>query len=181
MTSNAAIFIIYISVTLFVNTRVSHVVLVLAERGWLSPGPVLGSRPDDRVLLHGTAVVRGGHRDLHRPHRQSEDGDGDVGARGAAQVPGCEVGPTPSFYGFIHGGEAVYGCLLKGNRHTRAARLWKKIIITIILVNIEIPIIQTIIFEFENMMHLFSVSRQKIGENLKKYAKYSNWKYSNRK
>ena len=31
----------------------------------------------------------------------------------------------------------------------------KKIIITIILVNIEIMIIQTIIFEFENMMYLF--------------------------
>ena len=37
----------------------------------------------------------------------------------------------------------------------------EKIIITIILGNIEIPIIQTIIFEFENMMHLFVISLQK--------------------
>ena len=32
----------------------------------------------------------------------------------------------------------------------------EKIIITIILVNIEITIIQTINFEFENMMYLFT-------------------------
>ena len=38
----------------------------------------------------------------------------------------------------------------------RVARLWEKIIITIILVNIEI---QTIIFEFENMMHLFRIKK----------------------
>ena len=37
----------------------------------------------------------------------------------------------------------------------------EKIIITIILVNIEITIIQTIIFEFENMMYVFSMSLQK--------------------
>ena len=36
-----------------------------------------------------------------------------------------------------------------------------KIIITIILVNIEITIIQTIIFEFENMLYLFSMSLPK--------------------
>ena len=35
------------------------------------------------------------------------------------------------------------------------------IIITIVLVNIEIPIIQTLIFEFENMLHLFSMSLPK--------------------
>ena len=35
---------------------------------------------------------------------------------------------------------------------TRAVGLWEKIIIMIILVNIEIMIIQMIIFEFENMM-----------------------------
>ena len=34
----------------------------------------------------------------------------------------------------------------------------KIIIIPIILLNVEIPIIQTIIFEFENMMYLFSMS-----------------------
>ena len=33
-----------------------------------------------------------------------------------------------------------------------------KIILTIILVNIEITIIQAIILEFENMMYLFSMS-----------------------
>ena len=33
--------------------------------------------------------------------------------------------------------------------------------IQIILVNIEISIIQTVIFEFENMMHLFMISLQK--------------------
>ena len=37
----------------------------------------------------------------------------------------------------------------------------EKIIITIILVNIEITVIQTIIFEFENMMYLFSMSHLK--------------------
>jgi hypothetical protein len=37
----------------------------------------------------------------------------------------------------------------------------EKIRITIILVNIEITIIQTIIFEFENMMYLFSMSLPK--------------------
>ena len=42
----------------------------------------------------------------------------------------------------------------------------EKIIITIILVNIEITIIQTIIFEFENMMYLFSMSLPKNTENL---------------
>ena len=36
-----------------------------------------------------------------------------------------------------------------------------KIIITIILVNIEISIIKTIIFEFENMIHLLIISQQK--------------------
>jgi hypothetical protein len=36
-----------------------------------------------------------------------------------------------------------------------------KIIITIILVNIEITINQAIIFEFENMMYLFSLSLPK--------------------
>ena len=36
-----------------------------------------------------------------------------------------------------------------------------KIIITIILVNIEISIFLTIIFEFGNMMHLFIISLQK--------------------
>ena len=40
----------------------------------------------------------------------------------------------------------------------------KKIIITIIhnIDNIEITIIQTIIFEFENMMQLFSIFQKKI-------------------
>ena len=37
----------------------------------------------------------------------------------------------------------------------------EKIMITIILVIIEIMSIQTIIFEFENMMHLFSMSLPK--------------------
>ena len=37
----------------------------------------------------------------------------------------------------------------------------EKIIITIILVNIEITIIQTIIFESENMLYLFSMSLPK--------------------
>ena len=41
----------------------------------------------------------------------------------------------------------------------------EKIIITIILVNIEISIIQTIIFEFENMMHLFIISLKKKNTN----------------
>ena len=37
----------------------------------------------------------------------------------------------------------------------------EEIIIMIILVNIEIMIIQTIIFEFENMMNLFSMTMPK--------------------
>ena len=44
---------------------------------------------------------------------------------------------------------------------SRASRLWeekKKIIITLTVVNIEIPIIQKIIFEFENMMHCFIIT-----------------------
>ena len=36
-----------------------------------------------------------------------------------------------------------------------------KTIITIILVNIEITIIQTIIFEFENVLYLFTMSLPK--------------------
>jgi hypothetical protein len=36
-----------------------------------------------------------------------------------------------------------------------------KIIITITLVDIEITIIQTIIFEFENMLYLFSMTLPK--------------------
>ena len=36
-----------------------------------------------------------------------------------------------------------------------------KIIITIIKINIEIMIIQTIIFEFENLMYLFTMSLPK--------------------
>ena len=40
-----------------------------------------------------------------------------------------------------------------------------KMIIAIILVNIEITIIQTIIFEFENMMYLFSMSLLKTLSN----------------
>ena len=46
-----------------------------------------------------------------------------------------------------------------------------KILITIVLVNIEITIIQTIIFEFENMLYLFSMSLPKknvVTENFKK-------------
>ena len=37
----------------------------------------------------------------------------------------------------------------------------EKILITIILVNIDIATIQAIIFEFENMMYLFSMSLPK--------------------
>jgi hypothetical protein len=43
----------------------------------------------------------------------------------------------------------------------RAAGLWK-IISTIVLVNIEIMIIETIIFEFKKIMTLFSISFQKL-------------------
>ena len=50
---------------------------------------------------------------------------------------------------------------IKGQR-TRAYRVYGKLyIITIILINIEISIIQTIIFEIEKVMHLFSVSLPK--------------------
>ena len=43
----------------------------------------------------------------------------------------------------------------------------KKNIIMIILVIIEIPIIETILFELENMMHFFSISLQKNLRTLK--------------
>ena len=69
--------------------------LSVPERGRLPSGSVLGGRSADRLLLHGSAVVRGRHRYLHRSHRQSEDGDGNIGSWRAAQVPGCEVGPVP--------------------------------------------------------------------------------------
>lgn len=61
------------------------------ERGRLPSGSILGGRPDDYLLLHGSAVVRGRHRHLHRSHRQSEDGDRNIGPWRAAEVPGCEV------------------------------------------------------------------------------------------
>lgn len=62
-----------------------------SERRGLSPGSVPGGRADDHLLLHGPAVVRGGHRHLHRPHRLAENGDPDVGARGDAQILGRQV------------------------------------------------------------------------------------------
>lgn len=71
------------------------VCLSVAERSRLPPGPVLGGGPHGGLLLHGPALVRGRHRHLHRTHRQSEDGNGDVGSRGAAQVLGREVRPQP--------------------------------------------------------------------------------------
>uniref|UniRef100_A0A8C5A2F0 E3 ubiquitin protein ligase n=1 Tax=Gadus morhua TaxID=8049 RepID=A0A8C5A2F0_GADMO len=43
----------------------------------------------------------------------------------------------------------------------QAGSIMGKIILQIILVNIELTIIQTIIFEFENMLHLFSMSLPK--------------------
>ena len=72
---------------------------------------------------------------------------------------------------------------------TRAARIMGKIIITIILVIIEITIIQTILFEFENMLYLFSISPKKyfvtawelLNFALKKYTKWSKRKCSIRK
>lgn len=66
-------------------------VLPGAERRRLPPGPVLGGRSHGGVLLHGSAVVRGCHGHLHRSHRQSEDGNRNLGSGRAAKVPGCEV------------------------------------------------------------------------------------------
>ena len=40
----------------------------------------------------------------------------------------------------------------------KGCSIMEKILLTIILVHIEIRIIQKIIFEFENIMHLFSIS-----------------------
>lgn len=64
---------------------------LLSERGRLSLGPVLGGHPDDYLLVHGPALVRGCHRHLHRPHRLSENGDADVGPRGTAEIPRSEA------------------------------------------------------------------------------------------
>ena len=49
----------------------------------------------------------------------------------------------------------------------------EKIIITILLVNIEVTIIEKIIFELENMMHLLSISLQK-RKNTPKYFQIEN-------
>ena len=45
--------------------------------------------------------------------------------------------------------------------HAYGCSIMEKIVITIILVNIEITIIPTIMFEFENMMYFFSTSLPK--------------------
>lgn len=59
-----------------------------AEGGRVPPGFVLGVCSHDLVLVHGIALVRGGHRHLHCPHRLAQDGNRDVSARGTAQIPG---------------------------------------------------------------------------------------------
>lgn len=64
---------------------------LLSERCRLSPGPLLGCHSDDRLLLHGSAVVCGSYCHLHRSHRLPENGDPDVSSWGAAQVPGGQV------------------------------------------------------------------------------------------
>ncbi|CAG07774.1 unnamed protein product, partial [Tetraodon nigroviridis] len=77
------------------------------ERGRLPSGSVLGGCSHGGVLLHGSALVCGRHRHLHRPHRQSEDGNGNVGSWGAAQVSGSEFIPMPVLYGvFLYMGVA---------------------------------------------------------------------------
>lgn len=68
--------------------------LSLSERGRLSPGPFLGGHPHYHLLFHGSALVRGRDRHLHRPHRLAEDGDPDFGPRRAAQIPWREVGQS---------------------------------------------------------------------------------------
>lgn len=67
--------------------------LYVAEKLWLPLGPVLGGRADGRVLLHGLALVRSGHRHLHRTHRLPEDGERVQCPRRAASVPRSEVRP----------------------------------------------------------------------------------------
>lgn len=64
---------------------------LLAERGRLSLGPFLGGHPHGDLLFHGSALVRGRYRHLHRAHRLAEDGDPDFSPWRAAQVPWSEV------------------------------------------------------------------------------------------
>ncbi len=61
------------------------------EGSRVSPGPVLGLHSLDRVFVHGSAVVRGGDRHLHRTHRLHQDGNWDLSTRGTAQVPWSPV------------------------------------------------------------------------------------------
>ena len=65
--------------------------LSIPERGRLPSGSVLGGRSPGGLLVHGPAVVRGCHRYLYRSHRQSEDGNWNIGSWRAAEVPGSEV------------------------------------------------------------------------------------------
>lgn len=62
--------------------------ILSAEGGRVPPGFVLGVYSHDLVLVHGIALVRGGHRHLHCPHRLPQDGNQDLGARGTAQISG---------------------------------------------------------------------------------------------
>ena len=54
----------------------------------------------------------------------------------------------------------IYDDMMQGTMK-KGCSIIEKILFTIILVNVKITIIQTILFEFENMMHLFSISQQK--------------------
>jgi len=68
--------------------RLAPCYLLLAEGLWLPPGPADSGRDAGRVLHHGPAVVRGGHRALHLPRQQPEAGVGELSARRAAALPG---------------------------------------------------------------------------------------------
>lgn len=75
----------------FWQSFLSLLLLTHSERGRVSPGPVLGGHPHNGLLLHGAAVVRGCYSHLHRSHRLSENGDGDVRSWRTAQISGCQV------------------------------------------------------------------------------------------
>lgn len=76
--------------------------LSMPERGRLPSGSVLGGGSHGGLLLHGSPVVRGRHRHLHRPHWQSENGNGNIGTRRAAEIPGREVRWTLSSARILH-------------------------------------------------------------------------------
>ena len=63
----------------------------VAERLRLSPGPVYRVMPDHSLLVLWPAVVRGGHRPVHQPREQPEEGVPVLSTWRAAKIPRSQV------------------------------------------------------------------------------------------